>query len=365
MGHYSAAVTLAEEIRAARPDARVKIFDIYQGAFPGCCRMIYQVYSSLVERGVLLYNLAYKNALKPKAVRPGPALPAWHPIHGRMQKALTKELESFAPDAVIATYSLCAKLMSEYKRQSRCRLPLVTCITDVTTHNVWVNEETDLYLVAAESTRAELLSRGVPAEKIAVSGIPVRPSFRRHKKDRASCIPPGQRQRELLIMGGGLGLLPEKAEFYDRLNRLPGVHTTVITGSNEKLRERLADRYANITVLGCSQEVDRLMAAADLLITKPGGVTMFEAIQAELPLLLFRPFLEQEVKNGRFVGEKGLGMVLDKKPEAALGEIACLLDNPYLLRVIQKNMRRLKESLDEGALLRFLAGCTENRERVA
>ena len=90
MGHYSAAATLAEEIQSAYRGAEVKIFDIYEGAFPGCCQMIYSVYSSLVERGCLLYNLAYKNALKPRQARPETLNPQAHPIHGHMLKALTR-----------------------------------------------------------------------------------------------------------------------------------------------------------------------------------------------------------------------------------------------------------------------------------
>lgn len=375
MGHYSAAATLAEEIQSAYRDAEVKIFDIYEGAFPGCCQMIYSVYSSLVERGCLLYNLAYKNALKPRQARPETLNPQAHPIHGHMLKALAQEVESFRPDAVIATYSLCAKLMGEYKKQSGSKVPFVTCITDVTSHNVWINAECDLYLVAAENTRDELVGRGVPGEKIAISGIPVRQSFksmagRAKEGGRGEALSAGSKEagrynRELLIMGGGLGLLPEKMEFYQQLNRLPGVRTTVVTAGNQKLFDKLWGKFSNITVLGYSREVDRLMAEADLLITKPGGITMFEAIHAEVPLLLFYPFLEQEVKNGKFVGDKGLGMVLAKKPEQSLGEIACLLENPYLLQVIRKNMRQMKERLDEKALLRFLDSLGVSEMKVA
>ncbi|MEA4892515.1 MAG: glycosyltransferase [Peptococcaceae bacterium] len=365
MGHYSAASTLAEEIQKTHPAAEVKIFDIYEGAFPGCCQMIYHVYSSLVERGCLLYNLAYKSALKPP--RAGLAMSGpevQNPVHNHMLKALARQVESFRPDAVVATYSLCAKLMDEYKRACGSRVPLVTCITDVTSHNVWINDTTDLYLVAAQSTKEELVRRGVEPEKIAVSGIPVGRAF---AKSAGGGLPSGDKSpcRELLIMGGGLGLLPEKPEFYQKLNRLPGVHTTVVTAGNRKLYDKLQGKFANITVLGYSQEVDRLMARADLLITKPGGITLFEAIHAELPLLLFRPFLAQEVKNGRFVDQEGLGMVLAKKPEQALGEIACLLDNPYLLEVIRENMRRVKAGLDQEALPRFLSACVNREMKVA
>ncbi|MDO4553303.1 MAG: glycosyltransferase [Bacillota bacterium] len=379
MGHYSAAAALAEEISAARPGAEVKIFDIYQAAFPGSFPMIYGAYSFLVERNCGLYNLAYRSVQKPRRARHFPTKKRQDPVRSLMARALARELAAFRPDAVVATYSLCARLMGEYKKTAGDPVPFVTCITDVTSHNVWINDECSLYLVAAESTAAELRERGVPPEKIAVSGIPVKRAFgpgggqpghdpaegADRKAEKTAAGETTSSRRELLLMGGGLGLLPEDPEFYQRLNRFPGLHTTVVTGSNHKLFSRLQGRYENITVLGYSCQIPRLMAEADLLMTKPGGVTVFEAISAGLPLLLLKPTLAQETANADFVNKKALGLVLSKEPAQSLPELFGLLESPYLLKLIQRNMARLEKAMDKQALLRFLDSCAGRKSEAA
>ena len=94
-------------------------------------------------------------------------------------------------------------------------------------------------------------------------------------------------------MGGGLGLLPRKDSFYEALDALPGVRTTLITGGNQKLYDRLHGRYGHIEVLGFTDKVYEYMARADLLLSKPGGITLFETITSELPILAWEPFLQQ------------------------------------------------------------------------
>ncbi|MEG1997809.1 MAG: glycosyltransferase, partial [Clostridiales bacterium] len=343
-------------------DAEVVVADIYETAFPDCYDMVYMLYSSLVGKGGMLYNWAYNKTVSNK--KEGDAA-CKNPITNHMLKRLDLLLNQLQPDVVIATYSLCAHLMSLYKCLTGDKVPLITCITDVTTHNVWINEETDLYMVAARCTQESLLAQGIPAARIAVTGIPVKSKF---QTPFSLAADGGRRQRELLIMGGGLGLLPTDKEFYEALNQMADLHTTIITGKNEKLLRKLAGKYQNIQVLGFTDQVDQYMRRADLMITKPGGISMFEAIHSELPMLIFRPFLEQEIKNGEYIEANGLGVVLEKEPENAMTEIKDILQDQALLQQMKDNMHRVKLELDPQALIRFLTLCetkNPNRERVA
>ena len=125
-------------------------------------------------------------------------------------------------------------------------------------------------------------------------------------------------------MGGGLGLLPKRDSFYEALDALPGVHTTIITGNNRKLYDRLAGKYAHIEVLGFTDRVYDYMARADRVPPKPGGITLFETIFSELPILAWEPFLEQEKNNARFLVKRRLGRVAAKEPEECLSAIRAL-----------------------------------------
>lgn len=361
MGHMSAAQTLAAEIEKSNLAANVVIEDIYEWIFPGCCDVLYGAYSSMVGKGCKLYNLAYKKTTsygKSEKNRRSP-------LQKHFMKALSQVLEARKPDVVIATYSLCSQMMAEYKKETGNGIPLVTCITDVTTHSVWTNRQTDLYLVASESTKESLVSNGIPAERIKISGIPVRGEFRcegvrrfERMETEGAVRAAGQTdhgKKHLLIMGGGLGLLPENAHFYEELDQVEGLTTTVITGKNRKLYIKLSGRFKNINVLGFTNEVDRYMREADLIISKPGGITLFEAIHSEVPMLVFRPFLEQEIKNGAFIEENELGIVIEKKPEKSVAEIREILEDGERLGRIRGNMKQLRDELDDQALLNFLA----------
>lgn len=354
MGHMSAAKTLAEQIQKSNLTANVIVEDIYEWIFPGCCDFLYSAYASMIGKGCKIYNLAYKKTTSEKNEKSRRST-----LHKHFMKGLYQVLKARKPDVVVATYSLCALLVSEYKKETGSTLPLVTCITDVTTHNVWTNRHTDLYLVASESTKRSLMRHGVPEQLIRISGIPVREAFLKQEKE------PEKKGKRLLIMGGGLGLLPENIRFYQQLNQVPGLTATVITGKNKKLYDKLAGKFANIEVLGFTDQVDRYMRQADLIISKPGGLTLFEAIHSGVPMLVFRPFLEQEIKNGAFIEENQLGIVIDKKPEKSVSEICSLLENQERLSLIRANMKELREGLDNQALILYLSRLTRRNNAGA
>ena len=157
-------------------------------------------------------------------------------------------------------------------------------------------------------------------------------------------------------MGGGLGLMPRKDSFYEALNALPNVHTTIITGRNQKLYDRLAGRYPHIEVLGFTDRVYDYMARADLVLTKPGGITLFESIFSELPILAWEPFLEQEKLNARFLVKRGLGRVAAKEPEECLAAIRELIYDDAALDAMRAKMRAMKAQLEEESLARILSG---------
>ncbi len=350
MGHYSAAASLAEDILTQNAKADVMICDIYEKAFPRACPAIYEAYSLLAGKGWAIYNLAYQ---KTTAARQSGNNSGHSQLRRLLLKALSNVIEEFQPDIIISTYSLCSMLTSCYKAGSKSSIPLITYITDITSHNVWINDYTDYYFVADKTTRQSLIGQGVAARKIVVSGIPVRMEF---KNPAARDYTAAAAKRELLIMGGGLGILPENRDFYLRLNEEPGLHTTIITGKNRRLYKKLAGKYDNITVLGYTDEVYRYMSQAHLLLSKPGGITLFEAIYAGLPIASFTPLLKQEIANGAFIRDKGLGILLDKNPAKAATALIELLKDKKALENMQKNMERLKAGIQTDDLFSLLAG---------
>ena len=230
MGHWSASQSLRQQLLRAFPGAEVEVLDLVAQAMPNASDAMYKCFNLLVTRGSGLFNLYYK------LTRDLPA-DTWTLLDDLFLDELSGLMVEKSPDAVIATHPLCARMVSRWKGATGSPLPLITCVTDLSSHSEWIHKYTDCYLVGSNDIREKLAAKGVERESICVTGIPVRCEFKRPVVRR-----PG-RTRQLLIMGGGLGLLPRKDSFYEALDALPGVHTTIITGRNQKLYDRLAGRY--------------------------------------------------------------------------------------------------------------------------
>ena len=333
MGHWSASQALREELLAAFPDAGIDVEDFFSYAVPGASETVYKAFSLLVTYGGGLYNTVYRHTADAPADRvPVYALP--------LSEKLAELLEKRRPNAVIATHPVCAQLISRYKEKSGSALPLVTCITDLTAHSEWLSDRCDCYLVGCPALRRELMDKGVEGDRILVTGIPVRAAFRQGKVRDAG------RERRLLVMGGGLGLMPRQDSFYQALNALSGVETTIITGHNRKLYDRLEGKYPHIHVVGFTDRVHEYMARADLILSKPGGITLFEAIFSQTPMLAWEPFLQQERLNARFLLRADIGRIARKGTEDCLIAIRSLIYDDSALSRMAENMGAVKAQLE-------------------
>lgn len=344
MGHWSAAQSLRQQLLGSHPDASVEVVDFPAYALPSFSGVMYKLFNLMVTHGRHIFNLYYRIT--------GKGRPDAHPpFEGMFLNRLVKLLDSRRPDMVIATHPLCAQVVSRYKEKAgqsgeTSELPLITCVTDVSTHPEWINRNTDCYLVPSGEIRRSLSERGVDPRLVCVTGIPVREEFRSLPRHREGKV------RELLIMGGGLGLLPGNPAFYDALNRIPHTHITIITGRNRRLYRRLYGKWENIQVEGYVSHVWDYMAKADLIVSKPGGITLFEAIFARVPLLSWPPTLQNERNNARWMTEQGIGWVADSENCAQeIGEI--LLDRERLPLAAYR-MECLRRQLQTGNLDRMM-----------
>ena len=333
MGHWSASLSLKQHLLGAFPKAEGEVKDFFAYASPNGSEALYKMFSLLVTHGSGLYNTYYKltENLAPDS------LPLMAALYRDKLKELLAEIR---PDGIIATHPLCAQIVSYYKEETGARLPLVTCVTDLSSHSEWITANTDCYLVGDFEIKKRLVEKGVSAETIFVTGIPVKEEFKGRNRRWSGG------ERHLLIMGGGLGLMPKRDRFYEELNRLPNVKTTLIAGRNEKLYRRLKGKYENIEVVGFTDRVYDYMAWADLMLSKPGGITLFETIFSELPILAWAPFLQQEINNARFLRRTGIGRVAEKEPERCLAAIRELLYNDEALAWMSGNMRQMKSQLE-------------------
>lgn len=317
MGHVCAAQAIREELLLKAPYASVTIVDIVEECFPHMKQMIYGCFDFTVNYCAGIYNLLNRMAGKFQCT----------PMKHAMVEKMSALLEQTKADYLVSTLPLSSQYLSAYKKVTGSRIPLYTYVTDICVHNEWIATETDCYFVGDISTCAQLVDAGVPKEKIVVSGIPVRQGFQ----------PCSYRstKKELLVMGGGLGLLPHADSLLKNLSNIPWLHVTVITGKNETLYHELSTAYPDFTVVGFTAHVAEYMARADLLLTKAGGITTFEALHSGTPLCLLRPFLVQEADNAEFVERNHFGIVLRNRGEEAQDILSLLQNETELNRMKQ------------------------------
>lgn len=340
-GHYSASVSLKEQIQTQFSDATIQIKDICEYMLPNYYQKIYRAYDLFVNKGSKIYNLLYKHSEKSEYDFK-PLIPE------RFITKLDELINDFQPAVIISTCSISSQIISTYKAAYNHSIPFITCITDITNHPSWINPYTDYYLVATSSVKNELVKKGINPSIIYINGIPVKEEFKvahRH---------PNSNKKNLLIMGGGLGMLPKSLSFYKELNELHNVETLIIAGYNEKLFNKLQGRFEHIQVIGYTDKVYNYMRNADLIISKPGGLTLFESIFSEVPILTFEPSLAQEKKNQHFIVNHHLGEVLDQNHQENIEHIKKLLNDEQTLHEIRQNMHRLKKEINNKQVERIL-----------
>lgn len=326
-GHNSAAASIKEKILLENPTYNVKIIDFIEYMFPILNKYIYGIFNFLVDKCHALYNCLNKISSK-KANAP-------------LKKVIVKKIDDLIyennTDLIISVFPACSQYISAYKRMVNNDIILNTCITDIDVNEEWISNETNMYFVASNKTKEILLKKGVSENKIVVSGIPVKSSFKpNHRLNK---------KKNILIMGGGLGLIPNINELLDNIENNPSIQVNIIVGNNQKLKEELSSKYKKINIIGFTNQVSSYMKKADLIVTKAGGITMFEAIHSETPLFVIKPFLTQEVGNAEFIDSNNIGKVIWNKKVSITKEILTLLNNEIELKTMSNQMKNLKAQL--------------------
>jgi processive 1,2-diacylglycerol beta-glucosyltransferase len=213
-------------------------------------------------------------------------------------------------DLIVCTHFLCARVLSQARRRGLIHAKLVVIVTDQHPHAIWRVPHADLFMVASDKAAQEMARQGIDPRRTLVSGIPIDRRFdqpldklnarRRHK------LPPDA--RVILLSGGGLGLGGLDRALEGIVASGENVHTVVVCGRNVALYDQLrrqAARLKEYRILGHTTRMHELMAAADLLVGKPGGLTTSEACAVGLPMLLLRPLPGQEDHNARTLSGVG------------------------------------------------------------
>ncbi len=308
-GHIQAAAALEEAWKTACPDDDVKCVDLLD-LVPRLQRKFYtEGYVKLVEHAPELYELFFKKTDNPGRLRQIATLRRRFAEH--TNRKFVRFFRQFDPHAVLCTHFLPLEVLGSLKgKDAAAPFPFTTCVvTDFEAHALWMEPVVDLYCVAAEETKARLVARAVQSERVAVTGIPIAARFSEALDAAAIRRRFGLRDDlpTILVLGGGFGMGPVAAILaaLDEVQR--AFQTVVVAGRNTELRRELGarDRRHPTHVLGFVTNMHEWMAVADLIITKPGGLTSAESLALGKPLFILNPIPGQETANSDFLLERG------------------------------------------------------------
>lgn len=268
------------------------------------------------------------------------------------------------PDLIIGTHPFPMIALSTLKKESTLDIsyykysnpnpidvpPLVTVLTDYTTHSTWIQNEIDYYIVGHEYVKELLVEDGIDESKIKPFGIPVEKSFLSHRRKDLVLSELGLHPDKLtvLLMGGSFGAGNIKETLSEMLDIDRDFQILVVTGRNESLKEKILKKLdshsnsKNICILGFTDKMNDILASVDVLVTKPGGLTTTEALLKDVPMIVPYYIPGQEEENLDFLCNCGSALKTTKKYTLSV-LLKVLIDDPSRLSMLQGNIKSIRK----------------------
>lgn len=332
LGHNSVARAIKDQLEAYTEEYKVEIIDAFKVLTPSLKQKYESLYKVLTEKYPEIYNYVYD-------MRKNSEETIFDNLFYGMHKGrLYKYLEQEQPEMIISTFPMCSGIVSKIKSKLSKETPMITVVTDVVDSWEWLHDHTDMYFVPTHDIKEKLIQKEIDANKIKVTGIPVRKEFLDNKKE-------GHAIKQVLVMASAMNKMGLDYQTLSRIDQLNKIKLIVVTGSNKKLYNTLKNNdFKNIEVLGFTNDMAHLMENSDLIITKPGGVTLFEAINMEIPLVIKDSGIGQEQANVNYVKENEIGIYIDENMDILkLFEEGIITEN--VIERIRNNIKKIKESI--------------------
>jgi processive 1,2-diacylglycerol beta-glucosyltransferase len=344
-GHMRAAQAVELALRELAPDAVIRNVDVLELTNPAFRRVYGKAYLDLVN--LAPHVLGYFYDLLDKPLREGSKRDRLRLAVQKMNLRRFIDLIEDEPwDLAVNTHFLPAEIIASLRRKDRTGLRQMTVTTDFETHRLWVHQPCERFFTATEEGALYLQHFGVPASDTMVTGIPIHPVFAK-PKDQKDC-----RRRQgigtdrpvILQLAGGFGVGPVVQLYQALLSVERPVEVVVVSGRNAELKKELEavappSRH-RVKVLGFTDQIDELMASADLVVSKPGGLTTSEVLARGAALVVVNPIPGQESRNSDYLLEEKAAIKANHTATLA-HKVEQLLDNPARLAEIRANALRI------------------------
>lgn len=268
-------------------------------------------------------------------------------------KELRRDIEEFKPDLLISPHFFPSIILGIFNSKGYTNTKIITIVTDFETHQLWtVNEKNeDAIVVSNDIMKKELIKKGIDKNKIYPYGIPLSSKFK-EVDDKVNVKNKYHVNNDLktflFFAGGSMGSSNSYQFFKKLLKERFDINIIYVCGKNEELKVKaeklvLNEKYKNVTVLGFSNDINNLLNISDVVITKPGGLSITEALEMKKPLLLIPGNGGQEDYNERFIVKNGFGLTC-KTPNSLVKNVTKLLTRPSILDVMIKKLNKYEKN---------------------
>lgn len=342
-GHNKAANAVAEAIKRKYPVNKINVIDFMSTETAYFNSLVKDIYLKMLDHTPSVYEFFYKftsDSTKGSTIQ--------SVFAHAMKKDMRELIKKYEADMVICTHPFPCAAASYLKQTGEINIPLITVMTDFCVHQFWLYKNIDIYFTANDLLKKEMVNQGLVEERIFVTGIPVGYNFRvdYNRDDLLAKFKLEKDKPVALIMGGGLGLGGVKNALCQLERLKKDIQILVITGANVALWSEM-NEYAQhskhkIFVWGYSHNIQEFMSVATFLISKPGALTISEALTRELPMILHDPIPGPEVDNAKFVSDNGAAIWVRHQDtlDAVVREV---LSDATILPKLRNNAKVLKK----------------------
>lgn len=307
-GHRSAAASIIAALDK-EPGIQSTIVDFLRTTnFPGLKRAP-EIYDYCSRNHLWLNNLFFKKTNSISRINALTKI-----VYFQSHYSIKRTIANTQPDAVVAVHPLVIGLLNQTRKESCATWPIIAVITDlVTIHASWATPGADIYLVPTQEAFQSLIKYGIPYSQIIYTGFPVHPKFtNRNLSKKQACRELGINNESftVLLTGGGVGAGNMSDWVHTLETQCPDKQILVITGNNKELYNELKNRKFQsdrLHVYGFVNNMETLMAASDVIVSKAGPGTLMEGVTMKKKLIVTEAVGIQESGNIDFINKNQLG----------------------------------------------------------
>ena len=339
-GHLQVSSSLTEEF-LKHDHVIVEEYVLYSEEFPTLSKTLQKAYLKTYKPiGKDLYRMLYY----------GSNYAIYDSFHAKILKpylefgirSLRNKIRSFEPDAIISVFPVTSLYTLEEKA---FKIPIYTVITDYYASGLWLYKGARRHYVANNRMIAWGVANGLVQNQFMLTGIPVHDKFyqslNRESLYKKYDLDPTK--RTVLVAAGTHGVVSRVDEIAERLAAQPEIQVVVVCGKNEKLYNQtieLTKEFSNLKVLGYCREMHELLEIADLMVTKPGGISLTEAAIKGVPVILYNPVYGQELENAKYFSDKKAAVIVSSESEL-IYHVLIILNEDGLLEEMKDNIKQL------------------------